>query len=118
MAIERLANWLLQKPAFQRQLDTLTINSLRREFPALEFAVIDGPAVRWDYLLLCGSLLVGADDEYCQRAALRIAEHCLNSRETNVAQRNAAAVILDCMANRPSIHLAQQRSLLSGEFVA
>ena len=118
MAIERLSTWLLEKPAFQRQLDRLTIDSLHREFPALEFEVTADSAIRWEYLLLCGSLLARSESEHSQKAALRIAEHCLNSAETNTVQRNAAAVILDCMANRPSINLAMQRELLSAEFVA
>jgi hypothetical protein len=118
MALDQLTDWLLGLPGFQSQLDRLITDSLRREFPAITFSAGDEPAVRWEYLLLCGSLLAKSETEPAQKAALRIAEHCLNSAGTNASQRNAAGVILDCMANRPSIQLAQKRNLLSGEFSA
>jgi hypothetical protein len=116
MPLNELATWLLDKPAFQQRLDDIIIASLHREFPMLQSINIS-TSFEWGYLLLCGSLLVKLDTEASQRAALRIAEICLSSAP-NAAHRAAAAVLLESMANQPSVTLAQDRGLVTREYVA
>ncbi len=89
-----------------------------RQFPNLKRC--DGNTNQlhdWRYLLLCASLLSQSEAEKCQDIALRIAQFCLECEDTSDDEKDAAAVVLDSMANRPAIGLAERRNLLHADFV-
>jgi hypothetical protein len=81
------------------------------EFPAIvpQSAV---PEHDWRKLLLCGSALARSEIADEQRVALRIAGTCLKLKSTSNEERAAAAIILDTMANRRSVALAENRELI------
>lgn len=116
MSTETLQIWLLQNAGFKRQYNNLLFESVIKQFPKLELdSEISNYEHDWQYLLTCASLLAQSDKNECQIVALRIAQHCLES-PTTTAQKDAAAVILDTLANRPTIELAEQRHLLEDGF--
>lgn len=115
MSRESIATWLIKKPGFQRQLDSIVVDSMHREFPEIVHSNATND-INWSYMLLCGSILATSGDENCQKAALRISEHCLNTQTTNQQQHIASAIILDYMANSPSVALAIRRDLLPAKF--
>ncbi len=61
---------------------------------------------------MCASLLAESDDGCCQDVALRIAQFCLEQSDVSQTYKDAAAVVLDSLANRLAVELAQQRNLL------
>lgn len=111
MPVSEIRQWLLQHPGFQRQCDALILSAVAREFPAIELAQPRGEH-DWPYLLLCGSTFARSDKTDEQRAALRIADTCLQTEGTTDEERAAAAIILDTMANRRTISLAAGRNLI------
>ena len=114
MAIRDLAAWLIQQPAFLAALDELTVLSVRRQFPSLA-AKQNSPNAQgatspdWTRLLLSASLLAESTDGACQDAALRIAQSCIEDRTLNERRYDVAAAILDQLANRVAIGLAEKR---------
>jgi len=108
-----LQDWLLRNSGFQTQYRHLLIDSVASQFSGLQRN--DQGARKdpdWGYLLLCASLLAQSETEKCQDTALRIAQYCLECRNTSDVEKHAAAVILDTLANRPAIKLAEGRDLL------
>lgn len=85
------------------------------EFPAIvpQNAVLEHD---WPKLLLCGSALARSEIADEQRVALRIADTCLKLKSTSNEERAAAAIILDTMANRRSVALAENRKLIPRGF--
>jgi hypothetical protein len=113
-----LQTWLCDLPGFQSRLERVIVESVAWQFPALNRV----PSSRqiehdWQYLLLCGSVLATSLLDRCQDGALRIAQHCLTSRSTSPEEKDAAAVILDALTNKPAIRLAEQRSLLEKDII-
>lgn len=115
MGKTELQRWILERPGFIKQYQRLLLESVSRQFlgidPKHQYGSHD-----WGYLLMSGSLLAQSDEECCQDTALRIAQFCIESPDSNRLLRDAAAVILDTLANRPAICLAESRKLL-GEHV-
>ncbi len=112
MADTDVRAWLAALPAFQRQLDNVIRLAVWREFPRLKRNPESVDPIDWSYLLLCASLFARSDRSAEQRIALRIADTCLQVGETSIAQRVAAAVVLDTMANRRTVDLAVKREIL------
>lgn len=106
-----LQKWLLQNTGFKAQFERLVIDSVAKQFSLLQRKNSQQPH-DWNYLLMCASLLAQSEGGACQDAALRIAQFCLEQSYTNATHKDAAAVILDSLANQPAIKLAQQRRLL------
>ncbi len=117
MSKEAIQEWLLQNSGFQKQYQILLLDSVAQQFANLEknFSV-SSEAHNWSYLLTCASLLAQSDKSVCQIASLRIAQHCLESSTSDI-QKDAAAIILDTLANRPTIKLAERRSLLKDGYI-
>jgi len=116
MATADLQRWLVENPGFQKRYRSLVIDSVASQFPGLERRCECANAHDWEYLLLCASLLGQSHFEKCQDVALRIAQHCLQCPDTSEATRHGAAVVLDTLANRPAIKLAEQRKLLQAGY--
>lgn len=112
MSIDTLAQSLLERPGFRSRLNAVVADSVASQFSALERTEgLRNLSHDWTYLLQCASLLAQARTASCEDSALRIAQHCLvQSQPDNLA--DAACVILDTLTNKPSIRLAESRSLV------
>jgi DEAD/DEAH box helicase/Helicase conserved C-terminal domain len=106
-----LQNWLVASAGFRREFSHLLKSSVARQFPALE--VYDMPIqMNWPYLLMCASLLADSENGEHQDTALRIAQACISDEGTAPEEREAAAVVLDQLANRLAIDLAGTRGMI------
>ncbi len=114
MSLVTVAEAILGSPVFTQMHRELTIRSLLRDLPALTAERAESP-VDWNYLVGCASVLAAADGEHAQEAALRVAQACVCSTETLSNQKEAAAVLLERMGNRPALDLARARGLLEAE---
>lgn len=114
MPIADIAPWLMENPAFLSRLTTLTAGAVAEDLgPSFERSPdISRIDPDWSYLLLCASFLATSDVGRCQAAALRIAQSCLTDGETTVEKKDAAALLLDTLANHPAMELALSRELL------
>jgi len=112
MSIDTLAQSLLERPGFRSRLNAVVVDSVASQFAALEpTEYLRNLSHDWKYLLQCASVLAQAHTANCEDSALRIAQHCLvQSQPDNLA--DAACVILDTLTNKPSIRLAENRSLV------
>lgn len=90
----------------------LVTDSVANQFPSLSRNLGQRVGHDWAYLLMCASLLAQSDDGRCQDVALRIAQFCLQQSDVNPTHKDAAAVVLDSLANEPAIKLAQRRNFL------
>jgi len=106
-----LLTWLMQQSAFKKQYAVLIKESVAAQFDAVNHEKVD---IEWNYLLKCASFLAHSENAPMQDAALRISQHCLQSA-SNVTpeQLNSAQFILDVLANRQAIHLAEERGLIT-----
>ncbi|MBW8038655.1 MAG: DEAD/DEAH box helicase [Planctomycetes bacterium] len=108
-----LQEWLLNNSGFQDRYRNLLIDSVAGQFSSLQRNSDNTQESHdWKYLLLCASLLAQSETEKCQDTALRIAQYCLECGNTSEVEKHAAAVVLDTLANRPAIKLAERRELL------
>ncbi|MFZ2973293.1 MAG: DEAD/DEAH box helicase [Ferribacterium limneticum] len=109
-----LPQWLLANAGFNKQLKHLTVDSVARQFEAVRKAEEFSNLEEFDlsYLMTCASILAHSSDGRCQDAALRIAQYCLSSQNTLAHKRDGAALILDALANRTAIKLAERRNFL------
>ena len=108
-----LQEWLLNNSGFQDRYRSLLIDSVASQFSSLQRNSHNTQESHdWNYLLLCASLLAQSETEKCQDSALRIAQYCLECGNTSDVEKHAAAVVLDTLANRPAIKLAEGRDLL------
>lgn len=115
MSLSSLRRWLLEQPSFEKRMDEVIRAGVLDEFPA----IVPANSVQehnWPKLLLCGSALARSEIADEQRIALRIADTCLKLPSTSAEERAAAAVILDTMANRRSVTLAENRGLITHGF--
>lgn len=111
MGFKELQNWLLSNDTFKEQLKLVIIDSVANQFCSLIREKEDFHH-NWNYLLLCASLLAKSETEVGQDAALRIAQHCLQSRHITEHLKDGAIIILDSLANKQAIKLAEDRSLI------
>ncbi|HOV66667.1 MAG TPA: DEAD/DEAH box helicase, partial [Bacillota bacterium] len=65
---------------------------------------------------MCASLLAQSENGVCQEVSLRIAQFCLQQDDMAITYKDAAAVILDTLANQPTIKLAENRNLIEKGF--
>ena len=115
MSLINLRRWLLGQESFEKRMDEVIRDGVLDEFPA----IIPQPVVSghdWPKLLLWGSILARSEIADEQRVALRIADTCLKLKSTSEEERAAAAVILDTMANKRSVALAENRELIPRGF--
>ncbi|MBI9019034.1 MAG: DEAD/DEAH box helicase [Phycisphaerae bacterium] len=117
MSKAELQNWLLNNSGFNIRYNNLTIDSVANQFANLER---ECPELQeshdWNYLLLCASLLAQSETEQCQKTALRIAQYCLECGEASTTEKHGAAIILDSLANKQTIYLAEQREFIQTNY--
>ena len=115
MSLSATRRWLLEQPSFGRQMDEVIRAGVLDEFPAI---APQNPVHEhnWPKLLLWGCAFARSDIAEEQRIALRIADTCLKLKTTDDEERAAAAVILDIMANKRSVALAENRKLIPTRF--
>ncbi len=118
MGKDNLQDWLLNNSGFLTQYRHLIIDSVSGQFSNLQRDKCTNEKHDWHYLLLCASFLAQSDKGKCQDIALRIAQYCLESRYASEIQKDAAAVVLDTLANRPAIKLAENRKLLQKDYTS
>lgn len=106
--------WFIEGDSFNAKMHALVKHSVRRDMPAIE-PVDDDAAPAWNYLLLAASSLTAIQSEHAQDTALRIAQSTLAEGTTTVPQREAAALMLERLGNRPALGLAQSRALVSND---
>jgi len=107
-----LQKWLLQNHGFQMRFRNLVIDSVAKQFNSLRRSIWSQSNHDWPYLLFCASLFAQSDKADCQDVALRIAQFCLEQPDLNPTFKDAAAIVLDSLANEPQIKLAQQRNYI------
>lgn len=113
-----LQDWLIENSGFQDQFRRLVIDFVANQFRCLTKSNVSDVhgGHDWKYLLLCASLLAQSNKGVCQDTALRIAQNCLECSDTTDIHKDSAAIILDTLANRPAIRLAENRKLIKGNF--
>lgn len=116
MSRENLQDWLIGNSGFKAQYNSLVIQSVSEQFSGLIKPECLQQECDWAYLLMCASLLAQSNKGLCQDAALRICQYCIQSKATTEMQKDAAAVVLDVLANRPAIRLAEKRGLIREGF--
>lgn len=111
MSLSALRQWLVEQESFVKRMDEVIRLGVLDEFPVI---VPEGGELEldWSKLLLWGSILARSEIAEEQKYALRIADTCLKLASTSSAERAAAAVILDTMANKRSMALAENRKLI------
>lgn len=114
MSRTELQEWLVELPGFRERLLDVTLDSARSQFRLDHPDVEDAASFDWRYLLFCASVLATSDDQRCQDASLRIAQHCLASAQGEKAKL-AAAFVLDQLANQPAIALGQTRDSIPAD---
>lgn len=109
-----LDTWLFQLAGFQRVYKQLCYESVAQQFPLLRNS-ISFTESEINYLLTCGSIFGHSNNSKCQDAALRISQFILTS-DLYKSKADSAALILDSLANNPTIRLAEKREYLALDY--
>ncbi len=110
MAENTLPEWLISQNDFKVEYKKLLLASVASQFSAFADQQHNHD---WNYLLKCASFLAHSPQSKMQDMALRITQFCLQSKdETTNTQKNSAQFILNILANRRAIELAEKRHLL------
>lgn len=104
---------LLNLEGFQKKYKPLLIDSVIRQFPALNNNEDYSSLIDLDYLMTCASVLAQSSEGACQDAALRIAQYALSNPQITGVYAKAATIVLDTMTNYPAISLAQRRNYVN-----
>jgi superfamily II DNA/RNA helicase len=115
-----LQHKLLQLESFRKDLLSLTVQSVRLNFPILQTPASTAitERIQWPHMLLCASILAQSGENDSQDAALRIAQHCLSVNDTTIESRLAAMSILESLTNDPALKLAVSRNRVSAEYAS
>ena len=117
MLMDDLRNWLVENEGFQEHYKPLVLKSVLSQFIAIEPNRLHTElGFNANYLLECASLLANSTVSRCQDAALRIAQYCLISSDTEQHHKDAAGIILNQMCNKPSLKLAAKKDYLESDF--
>jgi hypothetical protein len=111
MTPDELAEIVLSGEKFRGELRKIAVNSILSDLPTIT-SDSEAQTVDWNHALFACSALTAANSEAAQEAALRVAQGCLADTRATSTQRDAAAVLLDRMGNRPAITLAEERDLV------
>jgi hypothetical protein len=112
MTPDELAELVLSGEKFRGELRSIAVRSILADLPSIS-ADSEQPPVDWNHALFACSALTAAGSEAAQEAALRVAQGCLSDTEARPTQRDAAAVLLERMGNRPALALAEARELVA-----
>jgi hypothetical protein len=118
VALKDLPEWLMTSQGFTKKLSALTIHSVAGQFKTITQFANKTEAFENDmgYMLTCASVLAHSSSAHCQDAALRIAQYCLSDTNATSSRKDGAALILDALANRATINLAEVRQFLHPNF--
>lgn len=114
-----LAEKLYNLKSFQRQYDAILILSVSSTINNLTWATSKEELllqIDWNNMIGIASALSYSDVNEHLDAALRIAQSAMSENSTSQMQKQAAAVILQSLTNRPAIKLAIERHLLDPNF--
>jgi len=117
MSKTTLQNWLINNEGFKLKYNSLLLESISNQFSKLKNNYFNLEPINWEYMLLCASILAQSNKEECQSVSLRIVNFCIESKNTNVIEKDAAAVILDSLGNKPTIELAEKRELIEKNYI-
>jgi Helicase conserved C-terminal domain len=101
---------VLASPRFQAILRRLATDTIRIDLPVSHDRNGDQP-IDWQFAFLCSSALTSSRLDAAQDAVLRVARACL-TLDVDRSRREAAAVLLERLGNRPSLELAASRGLV------
>src|SRR5712692_2797168 len=99
MSRHDLQSWLITNSGFRAAFSRVLNASVAQQFAALSQSSVSSFEPDWPYLLFCASVLANSDRGDCQDIALRIAQSCISS-QASALEKEAAAVVLDGLANR------------------
>jgi hypothetical protein len=108
MTLSEIAGAVLDTERVKALRVDLAIRGVLRDFEVIE-AADQPPPVDWARALSLASVLTAEDDATAQDVALRVAQGCLAGQDALDHHREAAAIILERMGNRPSLDLAVER---------
>ncbi len=114
-----LAKKLYKLKSFQRQYDALLILSVCQTIPDLDWEIDKKnllELIDWSNIIGIASALVYSNNNQHLDAALRISQTALVEESTSVLQKEASAVILLSLTNKPAIQLAIDRQLIARDF--
>lgn len=113
MSLAALQDWLMANKGFRTRMHSVLLASVANQFPRLmRHEDLFSQPHDWSHLLLCASILARGDRPATQEVALRIAQSVFLDKHCTVAEQGAAALVLDEMANRRAIELAERRELI------
>ena len=114
-----LADKLYQLASFRRQYQAILILSARENISALNSEDAQGDItslIDWNNVLGIASALCQSEDSRHLDAALRIAQTCISMQSCNIAQKSAAAYILETLTNRLAINMSIERQYIDGNY--
>lgn len=114
MTPSRIAAGILDSGTTALLRAELAVRGVLHDFPAVTPAA-DRTTVDWARALTLASALTDQDDARAQDVALRIAQGCLVADDALEHHREAAAIVLERLGNRPSLQLAVDRQRIDAE---
>jgi superfamily II DNA/RNA helicase len=114
-----LAEKLYNLKSFQRQYTALITLSVCNTMPELmweenNLSLLE--KIDWNNMIEIASALSYSDQNIHLDSALRIAQTTLIEESTSKKQKEAAAIILKSLTNKPAINLAINRNLISSSY--
>jgi hypothetical protein len=103
-----LAGAIMDQPTTAALRAELAIRGVLHDFPET-IPAVDAQALEWGRVLSVASILTDEDDAAAQDLALRVAQGCLLAEDSADHDREAAAIILERLGNRPALKLATDR---------
>jgi hypothetical protein len=114
MTLSPIAAAVLRTDLAKALRSELAVRGVLHDFRVVEPARASIP-VDWGKALSMASTLTADDDATAQEVALRISQGCLVDADALDHHKNAAAIILERMGNRPSLELAVDRDRVEAE---
>lgn len=114
-----LADKLFELESFKKQFDAILTLSVCRTIKNLEWSYSQEELLEkidWNNIISIASALAYSEKNEHLDASLRIAQTILTEETTNVMQKEAAAVILLSLTNKPAVQLAIKRNCLAKDF--
>lgn len=114
-----LAEKLYKLKSFQSQYEALLTLSVCQTIPDLDWETDKKDLLKlidWSNIIGIASALVYSDNNQHLDAALRISQTALVEESTSVLQKEASAIILLSLTNKPAIQLAIDRKLIAEDF--
>lgn len=114
MSLSTIAAAILENDRTKALRTELAVRGVLHDFPNVE-PDHEQQEVDWSRAVSLASVLTAEDEVVAQDTALRIAQGCLVDDESLDHHREAAAIVLERMGNRPSLALAVKRERIEPE---